>query len=195
MKSRLLLLLFPLLMLSHPPAFAHEQEEAEHGGIEVTVSRMQQDEQAFFEVQASGFVRRTQKKAWQVLTDYDRLHAFVPNLLSSRVLERNDAQAVIEMNGRVGFFIMTRTIHLVVMAAERPFSAIDITLIDGDMKHYATHWELAPLTRNGASGTRINYSAQLEPVFFVPPLFGAALLRADVKQMLEAVITEIGKAP
>ena len=187
------LLPFLLLILSHPPVFA--QEDAEKRSIEVSVTRMQQDEQAFFEIHASGFVRRSQMKAWQVLTDYNRLHEFVPNLLSSKLLERNGAQAMIEQKGRVGFFIMTRTIHLVVRVTEQPFSALDIALVAGDMKHYVTRWELAPSTHDGASGTRISYSGMVEPDFFVPSLLGAALLRTDMKRMLEAVIAEIDKVP
>lgn len=184
-----------LLILSQPPVFAQAHEDAEKGGIEVSVRRMQQDEQAFFEMHASGFVRSPQKKAWQVLTDYERLHEFVPNLLSSKLLERNGAEAMIEQKGRVGFFIMTRTIHLVVRVTEHPFSALDIALVAGDMQHYVTRWELAPSMHNGANGTRISYSGMVEPDFFVPSLLGAAILRADLKRMLEAVIAEIDKTP
>ena len=35
----------------------------------------------------------------------------------------------------------------------------------------------------------------VEPDFFVPSLLGAALLRTDMKRMLEAVIAEIDKVP
>lgn len=184
-----------LLILSQPPVFAQEQTDAEKGSIEVTVRHMRQDEQAYFEMHASGFVRRSQKTAWQVLTDYERLHEFVPNLLSSRLLERNGAQATLEQQGRVGFFFMTRTIHLVLRVTEHPFSALDINLIAGDMKRYATRWEIAPASRNGENGAHISYSGMVEPDFFVPSLLGAALLRADLTQMLEAVIAEIEKTP
>lgn len=191
---KLLLPLF-LLILGQPPVFAQVQTDAEKPGVEVTVRRMQQDEQSFFEMQASGFARSPQKKAWQVLTDYERLQEFVPNLLSSKLLERNGAQATLEQKGRVGFFIMSRTIHLVLRVTEHPCSTLDVTLVAGDMKRYVTRWELAPSTRNGVNGTRISYSGMVEPDFFVPSLLGAALLRIDLKRMLEAVITEIDKVP
>lgn len=184
-----------LLILGHPPVFSQVQVDAEKTGIEVTVRRMRQDEQSFFEMEASGFARSPQKKVWQVLTDYERLQAFVPNLLSSKLLERNGAEALIEMKGRVGFFIMSRTIHLVLRVTEHPFSTLDVTLVAGDMKRYATRWVIAPSSHNGANGTHISYSGMLEPDFFVPSLLGAALLRADVTQMLEAVIAEIDKVP
>lgn len=187
--------LFLLLILSQPSALAQMHDGMEKGSVEVSVRRIQQGEQAFFEMHAIGFAHNSPKKAWQVLSDYERLHEFVPNLLSSKLLERDGEEAMVEMRGRVGFFIMTRTIHLVLRVVENPFSALDIALVAGDMKLYATHWELAPSTLNGVSGTRISYSGRLEPDFFVPPLLGATILRADVKQMLEAVIAEIDKTP
>lgn len=188
-------LLLPLLLLlmSQPPASSHTHEDGEN--VAVTVRRMQQDQQSFFEIDASGFAHNSQQKAWDVLTDYDRLHAFVPHLLSSKLIERNGAEALIEQKGRVGFFIMTRTVHLLVRVTEHPLSALDIKLVAGDMKRYVMRWELAPSTHDGASGTRIGYSGMVEPDFFVPSLLGAAILRADVKRLLEAVIAEIDKTP
>ncbi|WP_025917459.1 SRPBCC family protein [Herminiimonas sp. CN] len=184
-----------LLILSQPPVVAQAQNGAESAGVAATVQRTQQDQLSFFEIHASGFARSSQQRAWQVLTDYDRLHEFVPNLLSSRLLERSGPEATIEEVGRIGFFILSRQIHMVVRVTEHPFSTLDAVLVAGDMKHYATHWELAPATQDGASGTRINYSGMVEPDFFVPSLLGAALMRSDVRRMLEAIITEIDKTP
>lgn len=188
-----LLLTLLLLLMSQPPASPHAYEDTEN--VTVTVTRVQQDRHSFFQIDASGFAHNSQQKAWEVLTDYDRLHAFVPHLLSSKLLERNGAQATIEQQGRVGFFIFSHTVHLVVHVTEYPFSALDIRLVAGDMKHYVVRWELAPAMHDGARGTRISYSGMVEPDFFVPSLLGAAILRADAQRMLEAVIAEIDKFP
>ena len=190
MKSLLAIL---LLILCLP--LAQAQNDAQAAGVVVTVTRVQQDQQAFFEIHARGFTRSSQQKAWQVLTDYDRLHEFVPNLLTSKLLERNGSQAVIEENGRFGFLFIRRTIHLVIRVTEHPFSALDIALVAGDMKHYATHWDLAPSSGNDTGGTYLSYTGRVEPDFFAPPLIGAAMLRTNVKRMMEAVIAEIDKAP
>ena len=49
-----------LLLMSQSPAFAQAQQDAD--SIEVSVRRIRQDQQRFFEMHASGFVRRSQKK-------------------------------------------------------------------------------------------------------------------------------------
>ena len=158
-----------------------------------TVRRTHRESGSVYEIQTSGFVQAAPEQAWQVLTDYDRLHQFVPNLQLSRLLSRNGAEAVVEECGRLGFLFLTQDVRLVVRVLETPFSALDISLIEGDMKQYRSHWEIAAASRNGASGTAITYRGSMTPDFFVPPLFGTALIRCDVQNMMDAVIAEISR--
>lgn len=184
---------FLLLIVCAPWMQIQAQEDGEYDRVEVTVERMNKEGQAFFEVHANGFVRATPQDAWQVLTDYDRLHEFVPNLLSSKLISRSSQEAIVEQHGQAGFLFIRRTIHLMVRITEQPFSSIDVVLIAGDMKHYAAHWELVPSQQNSVNGTRIIYSGTMEPDFFVPPLFGRLLMQADVKKMVEATVTRINQ--
>lgn len=158
------------------------------GSLEVRVKRNHEKGRILFEIQVSGFVHATPQQTWAVLTDYDRLPEFVPNLLSSKLLSRSGAQAVLEQLGSVGFLFMRQAIHLVVRVTEQPFSTLDVELVSGNMKHYASHWELAPVD---LGGTRIDYRGSLEPNFFVPLLLGRVMVQADVQKMLTAVVAEV----
>lgn len=195
MKFLPFLLSLFMLALYLPPAQA--QIEPHSANVSVTVKRVQEDQEAFFEIHASGLAHSSPQKAWQVLTDYDRLYTFLPNLLSSKVIERNGPQALVEENGSFDFLFIKRTIHLIVRVTEHPVSALDIALVKGDMKHYATHWDIASAasSSDNGSGTRLSYIGRVEPDFFTPSLIGAAVLRSNVKQMMEAMITEIDKTP
>jgi ribosome-associated toxin RatA of RatAB toxin-antitoxin module len=166
------------------------QHERLDSGIEVSVQRLRHEGRALFEIRVSGLARATPQASWQVLTGYDRLQEFVPGLLSSKLLSRTGQQAILEQEGVAGFLFIQQTIHLVVKVIEQPFSTLDISLIAGDMKHYASHWELQPAAQGSA--TRISYFGSMVPDFFVPPLLGSAIMRADVRQMMTAVIAEIG---
>lgn len=159
--------------------------------IDVGVQRLRRDGLALYEIRVSGLARATPQASWQVLTGYDRLQEFVPGLLSSKLLSRTGQQAILEQEGVAGFLLLQQTIHLVVRVIEQPFSTLDISLIAGDMKHYASHWELLPAAQGSA--TRISYFGSLVPDFFVPPLLGSAIMRADVRKMMTAVVAEIGK--
>jgi ribosome-associated toxin RatA of RatAB toxin-antitoxin module len=146
-----------------------------------------------FEVKATGLVRAAQQQAWNVLTDYDRLQDFVPDLRSSTLIARNGQEAIVEQHSEAGFLFMSQTVHLVVRVTEQPYSTIDVALISGDMRSYTAHWELAPVVHNGTEGTRINFSGVMEPVFFVPPFIGKSIVQVNVKKMVEAVLSEIDK--
>lgn len=180
-----------LTIASIPLAAATAQETGLPDNIEVVVQRVQLDGRTFYKVNAKAFARAAPQPVWKLLTGYDRLAEFVPNLESSKILSRNGNEATVEQRGRAGFLFISHAVHLVLRVVEQPISVIDITMLSGDMKHYASHWEIAAAEQGGASGTLINYLGELEPDFFVPALFGAALIRSDVRNMLTAVIREI----
>lgn len=180
-------------IISAPVAPAHWQPDMPHHNVDVTVERMQNNDQSFFRVDASGFAAATQQQVWQVLTDYERLSSFVPDMSLSRLISRTGHEAIVEQNGKTGFLFIKRDVRLVMRVTEQPFSAIDIALIEGDMKRYTAQWKLAPSTQDGRSGTLITYSATMEPDFFVPPLISGPLVKANVEKTMEAVIAEIAK--
>jgi ribosome-associated toxin RatA of RatAB toxin-antitoxin module len=161
--------------------------------VEANADRVHRDGQSFFSIQASGFVLAAPQQAWRVLTDYDRLAEFVPDLLSSRLITRSAHQAVVEQRSEAGFLFISHSIHLVVRITEQPFSSIDVALVSGNMQRYTAHWQLAPATRDGVQGTLISYAGTMEPDFFVPPLVGESAVQANVRKMVAAVVKEIDR--
>jgi ribosome-associated toxin RatA of RatAB toxin-antitoxin module len=184
--------LLAILCIPHGDLRAQDNRRFNH--IEPMVKHVTKNGQSFFEITAHRFVRATQQQAWRVLTDYDRLPEFVPNLQSSKVISRTGNEIILEQDSKAGFLFISQNIHLVVRVIEQPHSAIDVTFVSGDMKYYVARWEIAPAQEDGLDGARITYSGKMEPDFFVPPLVGAALVENDVKAMVEAVVIEIDKA-
>lgn len=170
----------------------HAQERsAEPRGIHASAVRASRDGTAFFDVHAAGIARATPQQAWQVLTDYEQLDTFVPDLVSSKVIARGRNEATIEQQSRTGFLFMSLTVRMVVRIAERPQYALDVERVSGDMRHYAAHWTLEPVVLDGGAGTQILFHGELEPDFPLPPLLGDAIVQVNVKRMVEAVIAEI----
>jgi ribosome-associated toxin RatA of RatAB toxin-antitoxin module len=159
------------------------------GNIEASVKRYRRKGRILFEIQASGLVRATQQQTWAVLTDYTRLSEFVPGLQSSKLLSRSGDEVIIEQQGSIDFLFRQQAIHLVVRVTEHPFSRLDVALVKGDMKHYASRWKLEPAVAEG--GTRIDYHGSMELNFFVPLVLGRILVQADVQKMLAAVVAEV----
>ena len=159
------------------------------GKLEVSVKRIEVDGQYQFEVNASGAVQAAPAAVWKVLTNYERMPEFVPDLRSAKVLSRTANRAVIEQVGVARFLFFHREIRLVVQALEEPLGRIDVSLVDGDMRVYQCRWELVPVPETG--GTRINYSGKLAPRFYVPSMLGANLMRSDIERMMAAVLARL----
>lgn len=157
--------------------------------ITASVRRSRRKGRILFEIQASALVRASQRQTWAVLTDYARLQEFVPGLQSSKLLSRRGEEVIIEQLGSIDFLLHQQAIHLVVRVTEHPFSHLDVALIEGDMKHYASRWTLTPVLQEG--GTRLDYHGCMELRFFVPVLLGRILVQADVRKMLAAVVAEV----
>lgn len=159
--------------------------------LEVSVNRVEQDAHHMYEVDATGTVAAPLPKVWRILTGYERMAEFVPDMESCRVLSRNGNEVIIEQFGVARFLFMSKTIHLIVRAIEQPMSAIDISLISGDMKHYESRWELIPVPETG--GTKIIYKGRIMPNFYVPGLLGSKMIRSDIERMMSAVLARLDR--
>ncbi len=174
-----------LLLVCAAPAMAQLPR------LEVAVKRVSAGDHHVFEVAARGEVRATPAAVWKILTNYDTMHEYVPDLQRSRVLSRTGNRAVVEQYGVARFLFIQRDIHLVVQVDEEPMSAIGIGLIAGDMKVYNCRWELVPVPETG--GTRIVYSGKLVPKFYVPGMLGANIIRGDIERMMAAVLERLDR--
>jgi ribosome-associated toxin RatA of RatAB toxin-antitoxin module len=186
-------LFFCLLFVCATPVMAQGQKldpaKPDLPKLDVSVRRVEQDSMHVYEVDATGTVQAPPAIVWKVLTTYERMDEFVPDLESCKVLSRNGNEVIVEQFGTARFLFMSRSIHLIVRATETPMTSIDIALISGDMKHYESHWELIPVPETG--GTRIVYSGKLAPNFYVPGILGAKMIRGDIERMMGAVLTRL----
>ncbi|PWF55156.1 cyclase/dehydrase [Massilia glaciei] len=183
MTARPLLSNLVLALACAQPAMAQTSDLA------VSVQRVDIDNQHVFEVAASGTVRASQAQVWKILTDYERMPEFVPDLQTAKVLSRTGQQAVVEQFGVARFLFIRRDIRLVVQVNEQPMSAIDIGLVSGDMKVYNCRWSMTPVPETG--GTRITYSGKLVPRFYVPGILAANIIRGDIEKMMKAVLERL----
>lgn len=165
------------------PAAAHA------AALDLAVRRIEQNGQSMYEIEVSGVVRAPPATVWRVLTSYDRMSEYLPDLTSCKVLSRHGNELIVEQYGTAHFLFIEKAIHLVVRIMETPVSAIDVILISGDMKHYTSRWELQPVPATG--GTQIRYSGSMMPDFYLPAMLGASMIRSDINRMLEAVLARI----
>jgi ribosome-associated toxin RatA of RatAB toxin-antitoxin module len=125
--------------------------------------------------------------AWQVLTDYNRLADFVPDMRASRVLSAPGQPLRIEQQGEAGFLLFKFAIDVELAVEETPPQRLAFRAIRGNMKHMRGEWRI----ESAARGILLVYDAELAPAFWVPPVIGPLVLRRDVASQIAGVVREI----
>ena len=161
---------------------------ADEAGLVVDVKRVEHQGRAQFDISASGSVKAPLAQVWKVLTSYERMPEYVPDMISNRVVSRQGNRVLLDQQGRARFLFFQRDIRVKVEVLEEPTSAIDVNLVSGDMEAYRCRWELAP---QADGSTRIQYRGSVVPKFYVPGMLGVPLIRSDVRAMLRAVFDHI----
>ncbi len=167
------------------------QEEAPTPKIDVNVKHVRNDDESFFDIQVSGFLVATPEQIWRVLTDYEHMQNFVPDMVSSKIIARNDKDVLVEQTTKTRFLFISKTIRVIVRVVEQPFSRLDISLVSGDMKQYSAYWELTATIQDGVAGTRIKYVGKLEPDSYMPSFLGTGIVHNNIKKTMNAMILEI----
>lgn len=142
-----------------------------------------------FDVHVESTVHASRRVAWDVLTDYDHLAQFVPDMTESRVQYREGDSATVVQRGRVGFLFFTRDFTLTFGVTERPYDWIDTVQVAGSFKTFHARYRLD----DAPDGTHVTYAAEFEPLpeFAPPPLIGVAVMRMNIGAQFEAVLREI----
>jgi ribosome-associated toxin RatA of RatAB toxin-antitoxin module len=186
--SNMLLLGFALSAWGTAPAAAQPAAPR----FELNVERVAGTEDGkAYRIMSSGTVAATPAVVWRILTDYNHLADYLPNLKSARVVSRNGDTVIVEQLGTARFLFFSQTIRLLVQVQERAPDQIDISLIDGDMKVYRASWKLSPVA--GATGTRVVYHANIAPKFDVPGIVGTNVVENDIARMMGAVLLRLDR--
>jgi hypothetical protein len=138
-------------------------------------------------IEASAEFDGTVPQAWQVLTDYDRLAEFIPNLRTSRVTARTSEGITVEQKGEARLLLFSYPIEVRLVINEFPHSKVVSRAVGGNFREMSGVYALE--ARQGR--VRLRYSGRMTPDFFVPPLIGTWILRHSVETTFGAMVDEI----
>lgn len=128
--------------------------------------------------------------AWSVLTDYNRLAEFVPDMHVSRVVSKPGEVPHVYQKGDKSWLLLNMPLEMVFRMDETPNTRIRFRLVSGNIKKMFGEWLIV---QKGAI-TRINYRAHMEPGMLSPRAPGDHLLiEADIENMMNAIGREILK--
>ena len=129
------------------------------------------------------------KRAWEVMTDFDHMAEFVPNLQSSKVLNRNGNHLKVQQKGSYNIALWNFPFESVREVDLFPITKVVSHSTGGTVKSMESTTRLEPDGQN----TRIQYSATLVSGFPLPPLIGSTLLGNEVRDQFQAMRDEMIK--
>lgn len=129
-------------------------------------------------------------KVWQIMTDYEHLPRVSKIIAESRVLKQQDAnrhRVGVTLEACVLFFC--KTVKRMADIAARPQTEILVTEApeQSDFREGSEHWRVAA---EGAR-TRLHYTAELVPDFFIPPLIGPVVVKYFLRREIRLTAIEI----
>ena len=164
--------------LAVAPRLAHTAET-----IETRIERQGE----YITVDASALMQVDARIAWEVLSDYDNLARFIPDMKSSRVVSRSGNRVRVEQKGEFGFFFYRQPVDVMLEVVEEPRRRIDARRISGNIRDLETHYELEA----SDPGVKLHYAGRFVPEFSVPPFFGMAMMRRIIERRFRAMVEEI----
>jgi hypothetical protein len=125
--------------------------------------------------------------AHAVLTDYEQIPRFLPDVLSSHVVERDAERTVVEQEAVAKVLFFSKRVRLVLEVREAP-ALISFRDRSGEsFIRYEGRWTLRAVD----GGTLIGYELVAQPRFDVPDFLLSRLLKRDAERMIERLKAEI----
>jgi ribosome-associated toxin RatA of RatAB toxin-antitoxin module len=140
-----------------------------------------------YRVIAAFTVPASPRRVASVLTDYERIPDFMPDVKTSQVLERSAAGLVVEQEAAAKFMMFTKRIHLVLEVGE---DGGTIRFRDRCGKSFAQYEGAWRLTGHG-DRTTVAYELSAKPSFDVPGFVLKRLLKRDAGAMIARLTAEI----
>ena len=105
-------------------------------------------------------------KIWQILTDYDHLADFVPNLTQSQRIEHPQGGIRIEQIGAESLMKLKFCARVVLDMVEHFPDRIDFSMVEGDFKQFQGSWTLEAVANNTI--TDLGYHVLILPPRIMP---------------------------
>ena len=126
---------------------------------------------------------------YAVLADFDRLSDFIPGMQSSRIVSAPGEPLLLRQVGRTKVALSEYTFDVTLAVAVDPPLEITFRRVAGNLERMDGSWRVA----GDAARCKIDYRAEIEPGFWVPPLIGPLIMRSQVARQIEGLESEIAR--
>jgi len=129
----------------------------------------------------------TGPEAWRVLTDFDAMSSFVPNLETSRVTARSGERLRLEQSGVARWGLLAHAYSMVREVEMEPMQLVrSYSLAESQMQvRSVTHFVNVP------GGTEIRHHIEIGVDTWLPAALVEPFLRHEVREHFDAVVAEM----
>ena len=167
------------LLLTASPAAA-STDTARH---DITV----REQDGVYRVEARFLVPQAGPLVVAVLTDYEQIPRFMPDVRTSTVLERGNRRTVVEQEAVARVMMFSKRVHLVLEVQEEAATIHFRDRCGKSFSRYEGSWSIT----EHHTGAEIVYQLTAKPAFDVPTFLLRRLLKRDAQLMIERLRTEI----
>jgi ribosome-associated toxin RatA of RatAB toxin-antitoxin module len=108
------------------------------------------------------------EQVWQILTDYEKLADFIPNLAKSRQIPHPQGGIRLEQVGTQCLLNFKFCARVVLDMVESFPQRLDFKMVEGDFKSFSGSWQLQPVAVGNQVGTELCYSVVVMPRLAMP---------------------------
>jgi ribosome-associated toxin RatA of RatAB toxin-antitoxin module len=137
---------------------------------------------------ASIFIEEERDKIWQLLTDYNHLADFTPDLLDSKLIRREDDTAIIEQKNKARILIFSKILSQEMSVKHEYPDKLIFKGTKGDMDIFEGKWILNKINDKG---TLLTYDLKVKPNFYVPKWLFRLTFKKAVSNSLNAIRNRI----
>lgn len=138
-------------------------------------------------ISAKIYIPRSVEQVWQVLTNYEALADFIPNLGKSERLQHPQGGIRLEQVGTQRLLRFNFSARVVLDLEEIFLQEIRFNMVEGDFNSYSGCWRLEPEIKGDRSGTNLTYTVLVWPKRTMPVVFLERRLQHDLPFNLLAI--------
>ncbi|WP_375470724.1 SRPBCC family protein [uncultured Nostoc sp.] len=127
------------------------------------------------------------EQIWKVLTNYEALPDFIPNLAKSCLIEHPNGGIRLEQVGSQRLLNFNFCARVVLDLEEYFPKAINFCMVEGDFKGFSGSWCLEPYSFGEYLGTNLSYTIQVWPKLTMPVGIIENRLSKDLRLNLLAI--------
>lgn len=154
------------------------------GQTDVTV----REQDGIYHVAATFTVAQSALVVFTVLTDYEQIPRYMPDVRSSRVIERSNGRALVEQEAVARVMMFSKRVHLLLDVEEGTETIHFRDRCGKSFDYYDGAWTLSAA---GPDRVAVRYELAARPSFDVPEFLLKRLLRRDAQEMIRRLQYEM----